>query len=252
MRQRANPVSDVYDLGWSPQPVAPSVNQAANGAGATTPASPTGNTFVVRMAGLAWPGPGPQNLGFGVGKSDGGATAAVQVSLMQGDAVIATRSEQPTPGGTTGYSFQLSDEEVAQISDYSNLRVRVSVGSPLVVGCGQFPNGAASQFAFTPSGIGNGGCNDCANLNAPTTITYQSGCTWNGAATICGALRPSVWSFAYDSFAGLWKLNFSTGEAVWTAAGAGWDGRSPLALTLSSSFVGNCSNYPNQITIAPA
>jgi hypothetical protein len=246
MSQTALPIADVSDTGWTPTPVYAQINAPTptDATDVSSSLNPQGDTFEVQLAPLAWPGPGQQQLTVRL-KKTGSDNVSVIVTLLQGSTPIADMTVQP---GTSfaGYTLTLTNAQIAQITDYGNLHVRVTAGVALVSGCSACPSGAAKEFRFTPSGISNGAvCTQCSALNVLTSITYQSGCTWQSATQIC----THVWIFSYQG-SGLWQLVW--GDAVYQVTAPSWDCQSALTLNLVSSTGNSCKNYPASITINPA
>jgi hypothetical protein len=88
----------------------------------------------VKLTGVAWPDKGDQILTARLDKV-GTDPVPVTVSLIQGTSlVIATQTYQP---GTSFVSetITLSDAQKALITDYTDLHVRVTAGSPVASCC---------------------------------------------------------------------------------------------------------------------
>jgi hypothetical protein len=241
MPQTARPRSDVSDTGWTPQPVAPQLNEVVpNDASlVTSSANPQGDTFEVKLDALAWPDNGPQTLTVRLQATGSTPFPNVIVLLLQGTAIIAYRTVQPT-ATFTNYDFALTQAEIDLITDYTNLHLRVTAGLALTTGCSQLPNGAAQHFIFTPAGITPNRCAYCEELNQPTEISYVSGCVWQQppAEAVCGSL---FWQFQ------------GMGNGVWQLTAPSWDGQSPLTLPLTVGTDGSnsCLNFPSSLTLTP-
>ncbi len=254
MGQFARPAQDVYDIGWTPQTgsdLSAQLNEVTpdDTTLVWSPASPQGNTFEVKLSGVAVPADGTQTLSIRLMQTDVGVNP-VRVSLLQGYDFIATWTRQPSTTFQT-QDLLLTTQQIESITNYNDLRVLVSVGSPLVTACSECPGGAAWQYTFTPSGIANGYCNDCAGLNVPTTLTWQGGCTWSAPVALCAGVVQTDWTFLMQG-GGDFLLSFETGVITWTANSSTWDFRSPLVLNLESVHPGaQCTNFPAQITISP-
>lgn len=254
MSQLSYPFQDVSAGNWSPVPVATQLRKPANAPAldltfAATAAAPAGDTFEVLLDRCAYPGAGPVTLSVRLRNTDPTVQAQVQAHLLQGYAFVA--AGQVTPGGAFATAeFRLSAAEKAAITNYGDLRLLVSVGAPTCTGCAAFAARAARRFAFTPSGIANSFCQDCAGVNVPTVIAWQGGCTWSGPATFCGYTNPTIWSLTYQG-GGTWGLQFGI-DAYWSVTALSWDGLSPLTLSYTSGPNNVCKNYPAQITLAPA
>jgi hypothetical protein len=141
MTQRAVPVSDDSVNGWAPTPVYSQINEL-------DPlddkwVSTSGGTFQVKLAALAKPAPGPQEVRMHLLQAGGGG-APVKVTLLQGGSTpVATRTYSPgTSFAELSPRFILTDAEKALITDYTDLHLLVSVlssssssSSAVVTGC---------------------------------------------------------------------------------------------------------------------
>ncbi len=259
MVQRAQPIVDLAEGIWKPTPIYPNINALnfTSDAGAVTAGNPQGDYFIVALRPISSPPPGrgPQTL-F-VRAMSTAANATMTALLMQNGLVIAIR-DVPLGGAFQTNAFPLSAVEIGMITNYSQLQVEIIVGMPLVgggsqfPGCNQLPNGGARFFSFIVTGVTNGTCNDCTKLNRPSVLVYQGSCQWLGAAFFCTIPQAGAYFFAYDQPTSSWLLQFDTGSVKWTAPAAGWDGQSPLTLSVSAIEPNpNCANLPSQITLTP-
>jgi RHS repeat-associated protein len=253
MGQIAPPNSDIAVGNWAPAPLFPNIDALFFTDDSTYVATTqlTGDAFTVALRPIAYPSAGSQVL-FVRACNTSAESLTMTVLLLQSGAGIAIRTIALASSFQTA-QLQLTATEMATITDYSKLQVTVIVGMPLTCDCAQLAAGAAQYFTVELSGMSNGTCMDCALLNEQTAVLiYQGNCVWVGSAFYCGSNKPAAWSFAYDQPHNQWLLQFNTGEAKWTAPAAGWNGKTPLTLTLT--YVGdvpNCKGYPDQITITP-
>jgi hypothetical protein len=121
--QVARPVSDDLVGHWSPTPVYPHVNGVSpNDPGAVSTSNLTqGDAFEVKLRGLAWPAPGAEVLSV---RLAGDGVTPVTVVLLQGSQVIAFATVTP-PSTFQTYTLTLSAAQVAQLSNYADLHVKV-------------------------------------------------------------------------------------------------------------------------------
>lgn len=138
MSQKTYPRIDITTAGWSKTP-----SGAASYSGTlwersnpddsnlvTSPNDPVGSVFETKLAKLDWPQQvsGGHKLRVRLRKTESGAMPTT-VLLLQGGREIARRKPTLIDSLTT-YEFVLADAEVAQITSYLDLRVRVIVGEP--------------------------------------------------------------------------------------------------------------------------
>jgi hypothetical protein len=179
--QVARPIADVSVTGWSPTPVYPEVN-ALNSPPPDYPFVSSdllaGGTFEVKLNGIALPGNGPQQLIVRFCQTSA-AAALVNFTLLQDSQVIASSSVSPTTVFTS-YTLLLTPAQVAAITDYTKLRVRVAVSNP------------------------GGGCCPSAELPQTLHVTFTGALTgsfplffagsgWsNASVVVCSGLRSSL------------------------------------------------------------
>jgi len=107
---------------------------------------------------------------------------------------------------------------------------------------------AAAEFTFTPVGITNGSCSNCANLDQLTTLRYFAACEWVATTpTVCTGAQ--FWTLTYDGTT--IRLVHTALVSVYTLAVAAWDCKSTR--TLNNSGGGNtlCKTPPSTIKITP-
>jgi hypothetical protein len=157
--QVAWPVADDLTGNWGPTPVYPHVNGPAphDGSPAATADLTDGDSFEVKLAGLAWPSAGPQVLKV---RLAGDGATPVSVALLQGGQVIAAATFTP-PSSWQTYTLTLTDAQKAQISNYADLHVVVA--GPVQTPCcpnplpatlhGTLRGGLSGTMTFTASNI---------------------------------------------------------------------------------------------------
>jgi hypothetical protein len=137
MGQIARPIADVSTGGWTPTPVYLRINEAVPDTNAvTSPDAPGFAAFEVKLNGIALPkarGDGTHRVKARL-KKDGLDLAYAQVMLLAGQRLIAAKEFQP---GDTYEDFilELKAAEVARITDYTDLRIRVGAGRVEVPCC---------------------------------------------------------------------------------------------------------------------
>jgi hypothetical protein len=130
--QTALPVSpDDYNDGWTPTVVYSQVDQPVptDTKFVTSTPGEVGDSFGVKLARLAWSQESPQTLTVRLRCTDA-TEVLVSFALLQGTNFIAGTNVQPTES-FTNYSLTLSTEEMAAITDYTDLHVQVTVGNPI-------------------------------------------------------------------------------------------------------------------------
>jgi hypothetical protein len=192
MTQAAVPIADDYVRGWSPTPVSAQIKPPGSG-GVTSAPCLSLDTFIVRLSAVARPGKGPQTVVITLGNNDPNDLLSATVNLLGQGGTIASWQVQP-PLGLTTYSFTLTDDQVQQITDYTNLRLLVSTipdcssssssssGPEVIVPCCPNPIPATLSVTFF------GATNNCACLDGTsTTITWNPvSSSWEGSVGVCG------------------------------------------------------------------
>lgn len=130
MTQKARPAVDIFNDGWLPTPVTPQINEEEPDDDNFVTASPCGAEFTVRLARLASPVVGPDEMAHELTLRLEGP-AYVLVELLQGDTLIAWDTFTPT-AGFNDYTLIVTREEAAKIryepgpDGDPDLRVRVT------------------------------------------------------------------------------------------------------------------------------
>ena len=125
------------------------------------------------------------------------------VTLLQGSSIIAARIVEP-PSSFTTYSLELTDAEIEQITDYTNLSLRVIAGNVSVVCC----------------------ANDLPSLLYLTVTSTTGAC-----ACLDGLVIPLVWNPSLP-FGGGWQGSMS----LFTSRCVGWTPTNPPPLTVGCLF----------------
>jgi hypothetical protein len=114
------------------------------------------------------------------------------------------------------------------------------------------------QYRFTMSGVTNGGCTDCANLNQTFTLTFGTGCAWAFQETVlCGSSSAFGLNYrdALTNYYGDGQAYFVLGLVVceYKILASAWSCTGSNVLTLDTSHTGSgyCNNLPSTITLDP-
>lgn len=114
--------------------------------------------------------------------------------------------------------------------------------------CELLTGGGAAQYTFTIGSATNGFCSDCANVNRTYTLSYVSGCRWEGEPlTLCGSTVVPYLQGSPGEPVESWTV--SIGAIVYQAWGD-WNGSSPLVLSMLGTG-GTCATLPPSITVSP-
>jgi Concanavalin A-like lectin/glucanases superfamily len=159
MSQIAVPISDISTGQWT-QPVwsrinGPSENDANP---ATSSANPVNDAFEVALAQLQWPQSGGEVVAVRLRKTDSGSVS-VQVTLLQGTKIIATRTYLPSTTFSYYYIY-LNSSEVSRITDFGALRLQVVAGATLF-------------------GLDLNGTSQYVNFGLPTLFSGLAACTFS-------------------------------------------------------------------------
>src|SRR5689334_21608807 len=116
MFQKSLPSQDIEEDGWTPAPLYSRLKEPTpdDTTFVTSPSKPSGDGFEVKLAALAWPDNGPQQLSVRFRKTSGD-DVDVTIALLQGTAVIAVRDVVPSQSFAT-VVIELSENEKANIT----------------------------------------------------------------------------------------------------------------------------------------
>jgi hypothetical protein len=135
MTQKARPASDVSNSGWTPQTVFSKINEVVpdDTTLVSSSTNPQGDSFEVKLPPMAWPQGGQGTLRVRLNKT-GPDDIPVILSLKQGSIVLAYATVHP---GTSFAEFDLvlPQSVLAQITDYTDLRLHVTAGYGVQVSC---------------------------------------------------------------------------------------------------------------------
>ena len=198
MAQSAQPRQDISEDDRMPAAIWP--RNGAIVADTTVPDMDDPPTDIIEMplSHLAFPGPGPQTLTVQLGQSNI-ENVLVTIALLQGNRSIASRVIRPTLAFSS-YTLTLSRPQIAQITDYSSLRVRVSTEMQADVGglpFAAFPR----QWSLDVNGFGDA----CSHLNGNFILTHIDGFTWkspNGIWTLI-PFRDDRWELSAETMLGM-------------------------------------------------
>ncbi len=268
MAQLSRPQIDISNNGWTavPAPGAGEKNPLSNRLNdvpnsdstyVVSSPSPQGDSFIVRLAGLAWPNPNDPTpttltvrlLNTTAGASSGaGGTAPATVVLFQGTTVLASWPLSP-PSSFADYTFTLGSNVLSKITNYAILNVEVIAGPVSNTCCPP----ALPAILHATFGGGTDGCSCLDGLSVPLAWNARSQ-EWIGGFSGCGA-APSTMLFSCVS-AGpplQFTLTSDSGGGCLFAGGESSSATcSPtFSVTFSNiSFGGCCSGTVNiQVTI---
>jgi hypothetical protein len=269
MAQLSRPQTDISNSGWTAVP--------PPGAGETNPLSkrlndfpnsdstyvvsnpsPQGDSFTVKLAGLAWPNPNDPtptiltvrllNTAAGASSSAGG-TAPATVVLFQGNTVIASWPLSP-PSSFMDYPLTLGSDVLSKITNYANLYVEVIAGPVSNTCCPP----ALPDILHATFGVSVNPCSCLNNLSVPLAWSASLG-QWIGAFSGCGTAPTTIlFTCASPGDPPTFQLTFLPGGCL-SAGGASVDATCPPAAAFSAtfrdiSFGGCCSGTVNiQVTI---
>jgi hypothetical protein len=184
---------------------------------------------------MAWPTTGQGSLSVRLRKTDSGNVPVI-ISLLQGDAVIV--SQVATLG--TAYATQtivLAQADLAGITDFTNLRLQVTAGSPTVACC---PNALPATLYATFSGAvpQPGQPTSCVCLNGLTVTLLWNGTNWKGAArTSCPGFP--VITVTFSCFGGhQYSLNANCGGSA--NQNQGIYNCNPISVSFQAYVVSGC------------
>jgi hypothetical protein len=135
MSQFARPSADISAGGWTATPLHEKLSEVTPDDTTTEITSgnnPTTNGFEVRVTGITDP---DDNTGHVVRvrvrkSANAGRTINFTFTLVQGSTTIATWSAPNVTGSYATHTHNLTEGEAGNITDYSDLRVRVSADNP--------------------------------------------------------------------------------------------------------------------------
>jgi hypothetical protein len=133
MSQNSRPTEDISNSGWTPMTgYYRMINEATPDDAASVVVSglnPQGSFFEVLLADLAWPDNRVSNiytLTVRLQKT-GSDNVPVTIALVQGITIIGATVVQPTTA-FGNYGFQLTPAQIQAITNYTDLRLRVTAG----------------------------------------------------------------------------------------------------------------------------
>jgi len=195
MAQSAPAVADISDGQWSPTPISPGVNF-----GSVTSSENENDTFQVKLAPMAWPASGPQSVSLTL---QGAAGSSAGVFLMQGDAVVGSWLVNP-PTTPQTFNFPLTQAQMDQITDYSNLSLTVASCPPLCNNC-LMPQtihmtwvdycGSCCTDVLAP-----GVCDPASYATGEITLDYTGGGIWRGLMPNCTGGSPAMGNISLQCF----------------------------------------------------
>jgi hypothetical protein len=251
--QSARPVQDVTNSGWSLVPASPAnvyakLNDIAPDDDLSYVSSsnnPQGDSFEVKLAGLAVPVAGQDGQLTVRLRSTSGNSIPVSLILLQGSGVLVHQSVSPN----TTYSnvvINVPAAVLASITDFTDLRLRVVAGALTVTCCPSNPVPAVLFATFS------GGTGGCSCLNGQTLeLTYNTTThTWMSPVEHLGNCSPpnSTNQLALACGGALgWGLGISSSNGGCNASGAlqVFVTCSPFSVGFAVSMTGCCVGTVN-------
>ena len=185
MSQYGRPITDITNSGWTPIPVYAQIGEVSpdDADYVISSAEPGTSSFEVLLSELAQPDFGNHTLSVRLDKTDLG-NLPVTIELLQGDSVIATRVVSTPALSFHTYDFALTDIEVGAITDYANLRLRVTVTSEW--------NSSSSSATSDQSGNSGGSAeSSTASGQSDTSGGSEESSTTSGQSGTSGGLGSS-------------------------------------------------------------
>lgn len=239
MSQTAYPDSDVSTGSWTPKPIYAQIDEktANDGDKVASSSDPEGDSFEVKLENLSWPKSGQQKLTVRLRKTSSD-NLPVNVSLLQGSIVIANRFIKPTQSFGNA-EIVLSDNEMASITNYHDLRLRVKAGVVTISDCGQCSK-APKEWQTIFSGFGE----EC-DFNGTYILKHSIECRWEQA---------DVAALDYSTSDSKWKLSIGPppGETEpWVLYVLSGTFNCLGSNTFDYDSDLNCSTHPGSIEITP-
>lgn len=126
------------------------------------------------------------------------------------------------------------------------------VAAPVVTGCSLF-NPSPAQWVMTVTGVANGTCVNCNNVNGTFVLSYVSGCRWaSPPLALCGG--NSTWILDLGSPTGLASLQLfgtptlPTQRALYRKSLSLWQPFGPNTLTRLQNGL-QCVGYPGSLLL---
>jgi hypothetical protein len=236
--QIAVPISDDFLGNWTKTPLFQNVTQAPP---IVSGVSPRGDACQMMLTKLAWPAPGTETLTV---TAAGDNTTRLAVALLQdGVGVIAAATFTPLVSFTT-YTLTLTDAQVAQITDYTQLHVELIAGD-VTVPCCAVPMPAILTCTFS-----NANPPFCYCLNGVSATLAWNGAGWVGAFAACDASTTvelsclqlsQQWAFATLGGTG---CTFNGGDLSVSGCGVG-----QTLITFAQMVLGGCCFGNVDVTI---
>jgi hypothetical protein len=129
----AHPTGDVSVGGWTTTPLYQKIDEVTASIAdfVTSVDNPTSDAFEVNLTSLSGVDPnGVQTVEYILATADS-TTLDTIVTLLEGTTIIASWLHEDVPNAWTLYSSELSTEQRAAITDYTNLRLRFTAFEPI-------------------------------------------------------------------------------------------------------------------------
>jgi len=258
MPQIARPLADVSKGLWTPTPVFAAIdemNEAGADATFVTSGNVAGDSFEVDLASMAYANSLPQTLKVRLRKTTADNNQ-VTLTLFEGTTMVAYRvipGSQITQTFTTK-TFPLTYSEISNISDYTDIRLKVTAGFATNTNCSLNPAGVPNTWRVACSGIFAGTCVDCNVLNRPWDMPVIGPCHWSNSyqpyKNFCGNndLTLDLGPAGNLVVLVIYKGNTVIAQYQQTLAAWHWLSSNTMAL---NAYDYSCTNWPATITVDP-
>jgi hypothetical protein len=113
----------------------------------------------------------------------------------------------------------------------------------------------AARLSVSPSGLTNGSCTNCADVNRSMVMTAlgEGACGWNSSPDFtnpCPGSNLNYWTITLDETRTQWLLGCNLG-AIYQLAVGSWDCQSPGDFVLSSIDDNFCLGWPTTLRVIP-
>jgi hypothetical protein len=121
--------------------------------------------------------------------------------------------------------------------------------------CPECPGPMAARLSVSLSGITNGTCTNCADLNRSMVMTAQGegACSWNSSPDFTNPCPGGIfnyWTISLDESRTQWVLGCNLG-AVYQVAVDSWDCQSLVDFILTSVSDNFCLGWPATLRVTP-
>jgi hypothetical protein len=251
MSQKAVPVADVSNLGWTPSSgdeLYATMDEESSSEYSYIDIPPSGS-FVVQLAKLIYP-LNRQGHTLTVRIEASGGCAVAVIDLLQSDQLIASWSKKLTSGGGE-YTFSLTEAEASKISRYDELQVRITAGG--CTGCCAGGTAVVSLSGIT-SNEGTVPPCLCTGFNGEWQLQYDYfDVSWiQLKPNIISCLGSNSGTIKLQCAGSVMILNIYIGPdflATYQADLADWDCKGTNAMSITDYASTLCQNMPTTISV---